>query len=95
MKTISQNEEIYQLLIDRGESGINSFEPLRNNKRQLPRIIDDIESPVKRWKLGGKIEHKREKNTSVTYIYRPNGIQFTEKSQPKFVVENGVYKAIL
>lgn len=69
---MSQNDEIYHLLIARGNVGINSFEPLRNYNRQLPRIINDLESANKKWKLKGKIEHIRQKNTSMTYIYHPD-----------------------
>ena len=68
---MTQLEEIYNLLVVRGNLGINSFEPLRNNKRQLPRIINDLETKDP-WNLKGKIEHKRERNTSMTYIYHPS-----------------------
>lgn len=61
---MTDNEELLQILKDRGPLGLNSFDPYRNNHIQLPRMISDLE------KSGHKIEHREEKNTSVTYILR-------------------------
>ena len=59
---MTQNDELLELLKERGSIGVNSFEPFRNNHRQLPRMIDDLE------KEDYFIEHNRQTNTSMTYV---------------------------
>lgn len=59
---MTQNEELVALLRERREAGVNSFETFRNNHRQLPRMIKDLE------REGYIINHLRQKNTSVTYV---------------------------
>ncbi len=59
---MTQNQELLQLLIERKVQGVNSFEPFRNNHRQLPRMVNDLR------KLGHNIVSLPNKDTSVTYV---------------------------
>lgn len=70
----SQNERFRILLKQRGEAGVNSFEPVRMNFKQMSRIVDDL------IKAGCLIESVDSKiNQSTTYILRSSPKEFEKQ----------------
>ena len=85
---MTQNDELLELLKERGSVGVNSFEPFRNNHRQLPRMIDDLE------KAGCFIEHNRQTNTSMTYVLTGSS-KIEVKPKYTWIFEDGVARQVL
>ena len=70
----SQNERFRILLKQRGEVGVNSFEPVRMNFKQMSRIVDDLKI------AGCLIESVKSKtNQSTTYILRSSPKEFEKQ----------------
>lgn len=76
---MTQNEQILSILVERGETGLNSFERLNGGvfAAQLPRCINDLE------KLGYEILSIPQKNRSVNYVLM--GMKQANEPEPKTV----------
>jgi hypothetical protein len=87
MKSLTQRERILKLLQD-NPAGINSFGVARELALQLPTRVLELR------RAGHNIISIRQDNGSVDYVLTETQ-ERPQNTEIKFIVENGIYKAIL